>query len=575
MAFNSKVDFQIFSAVLGFLLSLPLTIAGYFFISPSNRKLALYSFLLISIVISYKLIKNLKYLRADLLGLSLLLISSFLTSSSLKTISGISAGNGDLPYYAALGKLLASESKGFTGWVDNFDMRGDLFSGWGYGGSGGAANFAFSTLISGQGIAELYLPTFFSYLILIAGSFYYLLANTNFSVFQKIMISCVSTFNPFTLYLMSQGFAPMFISLIAVLAFVLLYDRLAINIFGDMRLALGLFSGFFLATLGIYIAYPIFGAPFVGIVFLFLGGRIFLSINKKIPSENSRQLFGAILGVILPFILWPQRLIEIISLLPLYTSGAPGWNFQITKPSSLLGISAIGDSWNVFELALATFFLIFSCFYMFKNHKSLNRLLVTFFCVALFITFVFAVRDGVTAYTAWKASYFFLPIASYYFFSHVVDQINRVAMKRLSMKEEIFQRLVFLVPFLILLVASVSAVKSVTDKSVPMHQAPTKEIVSLMSQTSISDQLVIALGPLEQLWSIYLTDRPINLLAQSTHVSSQRISLRRGDNLIIFKDQALNVNFCPSFKEWHFVSFVETTWFKLVRAKASMDFTCM
>ena len=148
-------------------------------------------------------------------------------------------------------------------------------------------------------------------------------------------------------------------------------------------------------------------------------------------------------------------------------------------------------------------------------------------------------------------------------------------MKESTKRGVLFRRIVVTLPILIVLASSAFVGKSLADKTIPMYEAPNREIKSLISKSQNSNSLFIALGPLEQLWSIYLTDRTINLLAQNTHVSSRKVKMVVGDYFIVFKDEKLNANFCPNFQEIDFETIESTTWFKLTKTKSTKDFACV
>ena len=572
--FEIFLEKQVYSAAFGFLVSMPITITAYFVFPPSGRRIAISLVIFISLILAYFVDRKLRSFARDSLLLGLVSIFSFYKSGSLEQLSGVSAGNGDLPYYLALAKLLSFESSKFQGWVSNYDMSQDLFNHWGYGGVGGASNLSFSNLTTNQSIASLFLPTFLSYILVIFGLLLIFQNSGNNTKINRILIAATSTFNVFVFYLVSQGFTQMFISLIAVLTVAGVYSQLNISSPKTKFKQSGVLLITSAATLVQLIAYPVFSAPYIGILILTLTCKLYATRKSKENWELQSYYLLAIVGTLLPIILWPARIESIIKLIPLYTSGAPGWKFQIANPNSLVGLQKLDQGWNNLAISLMLVIVLVIILYFSFHRKRLNILMFNFLILGFALTLVFGIRDGFTSYTAWKASYFLSPFAIYYLLIAITNQSrsNSFGVDNFS-RTFLTQIRVHSVKFLFGL-ALFAIFTSIYDKTIPMYKSPNSELFSLIERVPDEKNLVMALGPLEQLWSIYLTDRPITFIAQNTMTSQASVRFSQGDYFISFKDSKLIETLCPKSFGLNFKIQQETTWFKLVIVGQSSEFAC-
>ena len=563
----------LFSILIGMCLSLPLAFGIYALVTPNARHVVVGIVYLISLLITL-LIKRRKNSQEKKLSYgvfgSLFLFVTLISRipfKHLKDWAGIYSGNGDLAYYSALAKYLSQSSTQSLGWVTGTSMQQDLFGNWGYGGGGGAASLAFSSLTLNQSVVNIILPTFVSYCIALIFGIYLILDFLKIDEKIKILISIISVLNVYIFYLASQGFTQMFISMIGVELLVLI--GLIQNRFPAQNwleaAPIFLFSA--IGSYMQYLCYPILGAPFMIFYLLALLATLFKPKKDKQVGIQFGN-WAAIIGSFMPILFWPQRIKIILNQISMFTSGVPGWNFMVARPSSMFFATPMGGRWEWFDylfVSLLSAMLLIA----YKNWDHKNRTWVAgFVLVDLILVTVFGIRDGFHAYTTWKASYFAAPFV----LSGAYLGIGFIKRPKLVNDQ---QKSFFLILIFVFFLMLNSDYKSVVNRSIPLTKFPITELRSFESASLNPNHLTVALGPLDQLWAIEEANSNISPIAPNIHVAQQSSHISKGEKLIVYSDEAQNGIFCKGLNLSDFELVRMGHWYKLMSAKKDMQISCL
>jgi len=569
-----SIEKSLFSVMIGFCLSIPLTLIVCFNVQPEKRLTALYLVLSIIVVIisidkiyKYRLSLRKKWLEicAPLGALLYVTSSVHLPSTRLGNWAGIYSGNGDLAYYSALAKLLNNSPTDSLGWIQGTSMRQDLFGNWGYGGGGGAASLSFSSLILHQTVLNSILPVFISYCVILIIGNKLILKYFHLPRRTSLLISAISVLNVYVFYLASQGFTQMFISMIGVQLLIILACQAINDPPRKWVMSLPILFISAVSSCIQYLCYPILGAPFL---IFYVIGLLCILIASKRKGENFYLpgIMSAILGSFIPLVIWPHRLMTIVDQIPMFTSGVPGWKYMIAKPTSMFLPTAMGSSWKLIDFLLFFVFLTL----IFSTTKKLEpkvRFLVSgFVVVGLILALGFGFRDGFDAYTAWKGSYFIAPISLSIALAGLVLSNSR--------HQIVSVRLLKVGLVLGFAIVSASNLEAVKNRSIPIAKFPINELTKMVNIGESTGKTTLALGPLDQLWAIYATDRIVTPISPNIHVAQKYSDLETNDTLITFADDAETKNFCKGLNLENFREVSHGNWYKVLYAVKPIRIAC-
>ena len=564
---------RLFSILIGMCVSLPLTFGIYALVGPSYRHLGLQIATLMSLLAALLIKKSKKSQNGKLWDNFSVLTFFYLTLISripfhhLKDWAGIYSGNGDLAYYSALARYLAQAGTHSLGWITGTSMQQDLFGNWGYGGGGGAASLTFSSLTLGQSVVNIILPTFVSYCLILIFGIYLILDFLKVDEKIKILLSIISVLNIYIFYLASQGFTQMFISMIGVELLVLIGLIQSAYPAQSWLSALPIFLFSAVASYIQYLCYPILGAPFM--IFYLFGVVIILFNNKRYGRVGVHfGYWAAIAGSFLPLLIWPQRIQIVIDQISVFTSGAPGWNYMVARPTSMFFATSMGGHWKwsdylLISLLLGTLIIAFN-----KTERRIRNWIAGFILVDLILVAVFGVRDGFQAYTTWKASYFATPFilcAAFYGVGFILKSKIHALPKQLYSFFLIF----------VIIAMVISDYRSVINRSIPLTRFPIAELHTLESTLMKNNHLTVALGPLDQLWAIEEATSNISPISPNIHVAQKSSFMKKGEYLIVYSDDPTTLVFCKGLNLSDFDLIRMGHWYKLISPKKDMEITCL
>lgn len=495
-----------------------------------------------------------QWLRLRFLGLSslTLIVAKFLPKAALFETVGLNSGNGDLAYYSTLARFLRESSWRDTGWILDVNLATDLFDSWGNGGFTGASLLAGVSILTDSSPGEMALSVALA-LVITLGFASFLLLDKVFPRNRRLLLwsSLSVVFAPYLIFLVSMSFLLMLHGMICVTFF--LYCTISALSEPKLRIRLSLAATVCLTIISLLIAYPSVGLYFVCVVIAMLIalGLMRICLDTKIvflkkpleriqlPSRSALVLLLAsiIVGAAISY----SRIGAVFRDFALMTGNVAGFPLMIAKPSTFFGAS-LQSPWSFFDLVLMVVLAITGVSFLRKQWSYPAGMLVTFALSGAALTAYFSFKNGAESYTAWKASFFLIPILQPLLFAAALFVIIGGIKK--------FGRLPTIALTTCVLVTATSTVGMALSGSINFSRPDLDNLKTLLEQGTEPNQY-IALGALDQLWAVYFAQRQVAVLAPNIHLARPLPANVVGTSIhvLTYTDLAWRSSACPGLKE--------------------------
>lgn len=454
--------------------------------------------------------------------------------SKLIGSQALSAGNGDLPFYSTLGRLIAENSMNSKGWLPGFDLSDYLFGNWGFGGfSGGAAlSFFYHILKIPADLAAL--PFMLSMTILMIFAIYTFLSTLGYQKKPSSVIALVSGLNLHNMYLVAQSFLLMLISMLLTLILITLITLEIKYKFSLEKRFWGFTALFVIIGTQQFFTYPAVAFPFLFTVFIWL---ILKTISIRDPNLQVQKKRYALLGIsilLIPIVFFQHSKTLVQNVSGFALGDIAGWDLMIAKPFGQVP-SFLQASWNHWDwtfLALNFLLLLITLLRIDSKFRILTGSLVSTY---LILTAIFIMADGSFSYTSWKFSYYFYPLILALVLLPLVNSREFFRSRLLNA----FSLLIFV--FIILFRTGPDLIQS---REI-LGKFPTDQINQLLQmQDKEAQTTFVALGALDQLWVAYYSRHNTVLLSQNVHIATKSSFFKEGDRLLTYREPQMADQVC-------------------------------
>lgn len=495
-----------------------------------------------------------QWLRLKLLGFSSLamIAAKFLPKVALFETVGLNSGNGDLAYYSTLARFLREFSWREPGWVFDVNLATDLFDAWGNGGFTGASLLAGVSILTDSAPAEIALSVALS-MVITLGFASFLLLDKVFPNNRRLLLwtSLTVVFAPYLLFLVSMSFLLMLHGMICVTF--LLYATISVLSEPKLRVRLVLSATVCLTTISSLIAYPSVGLYFVCVVvsMLIMLGVMRICLDTKFvflkkPSERIQVPSRSALVLLLASItvgaaISYSRIGAVFRDFVLMTGNVAGFPLMIAKPSTFFGAN-LEATWSFFDLLLLTVLAIVGVSFLRKQWSYPAGMLVTFVLSGAALTAYFSFKNGIESYTAWKSSFFLIHILQSFLAAAAMSVIIGWIKKS--------SRFSTIALATCVLFTASSTVGMALNGSIQFSRPDIGNLKRLLDQGTEPNQYV-ALGALDQLWTVYFAQSQVNVLAPNIHLARPLPTNVVGTSIhvLTYTDLAWRSAVCPGLKE--------------------------
>lgn len=453
------------------------------------------------------------------LALLLAVAGRFATSSdALWRAHGASGGNGDLPYYDILARLLIDYGVGEPGWIEGVDLRERLLGIWGDGGYTGAAGVAFGALLLGVATASAALPV----LIALCGASALGLSvlvrrAVNIPASAALIAAVAGVGGAATVYLVSNSFVLM-ISAMAVLP--LLFWTISagrtIRTRRD-RVAAGVLAA--ASTAYLLVAYPTMSLGYILMALALAiwfgwrrwGGDRLPILRRLVPSTDARPIVRSArlvtISIAVAVVLCTGRLVQVAVNAPRTTDPDGGWRLYVARPTFLFGEES-DARWTLVDVFLVVCAVVAILVLFLRGRRGGRMAIVAPILVGLALTSLFSIVNGPSAYNAWKPSYFIAPFVIAAALSGGFVAIARLRLRPLAW-------VAFVASAGMLLAGTVVAIR--LDR-INFDRPNLEELQAAIASYGPEESLVVALSPWDQLWAAYYAPADVTVLVPSVAV---------------------------------------------------------